>query len=254
MSSVLRLEGLEAGYGRKRVLQGVSLEMESGLVYSLIGPNGCGKSTLLKTIAGLIDKISGDIYIEGKNTGEFNEAELSKKLAIVLTHSRSAEYMSCRQIVALGRYPHTGRLGFLGAEDEKKIDEALSLVGAEDIADRDFSRLSDGQRQRIMIARAICQEPKLLLLDEPTSFLDIRYRLDILRIIKRLAGEKNLAVLMSMHELEYAGQVSDKLVCIRDGRLDRIGSPEEVYTGDYIKELYGLEGEAFDNATGVARL
>lgn len=132
------------------------------------------------------------------------------------------------------------RLGLLGAEDREKVREALALVHAEDFADRDFACVSDGQRQRILLARAICQQPRVLVLDEPTSFLDIRYKLELLTILKKLVREQNVAVVLSLHELDLAQKISDRVVCVKNGEITCIGTPEEVFANGSVRELYGL--------------
>ena len=154
--------------------------------------------------------------------------------------------MTCRDVVSSGRYPYTGRLGILRAEDKKIVEESLRQVDALSFADKPFQAVSDGQRQRILLARALCQQPELIVLDEPTSFLDIRYKLELLSILKRMVREKGLAVLMSLHELDLAARVSDTVVCVAAGRIDRVGPPEEIFTRDYIAKLYHMEPGKYD--------
>ena len=154
--------------------------------------------------------------------------------------------MSCRDVVSSGRYPYTGRLGVLRAEDKQIVEESLRQTDALDFADKPFRAVSDGQRQRILLARALCQQPELIVLDEPTSFLDIRYKLELLSILKRMVREKDLAVLMSLHELDLAARVSDTVVCVAGDRIDKVGPPEEIFTRDYIAKLYLMEPGKYD--------
>jgi len=147
--------------------------------------------------------------------------------------------MTCFDVAATGRYPYTGRLGILSREDREKVSQCLELVHASGLAEQDFSRISDGQRQRVLLARALCQEPEVLVLDEPTSFLDIRHKLELLAILKDMVRLRQLAVLMSLHELDLAQKVSDWVVCVRGDRIDRQGPPEEIFSAEYIMELYG---------------
>lgn len=162
--------------------------------------------------------------------------------------------MTCWDVAAAGRYPYTGRLGLLGAEDREKVREALALVHAEDFADRDFACVSDGQRQRILLARAICQQPRVLVLDEPTSFLDIRYKLELLTILKKLVREQNVAVVLSLHELDLAQKISDRVVCVKNGEITCIGTPEEVFANGSVRELYGLTAGSYDERFGSLEL
>ena len=145
-----------------------------------------------------------------------------------------------------GRYPYTGKLGILSPEDKAIVQQSLAQVGGLDFADRPFANISDGQRQRILLARALCQEPEIIVLDEPTSFLDIRYKLELLTVLKRMVRENDLAVLLSLHELELAERISDTVVCVAGDRIDRIGPPEEIFTREYIAKLYQMEPGKYD--------
>ena len=228
---VLRACELSVGYGREPVLRGVSFSVHPGEILTLIGPNGAGKSTLLNTLSGRLAPLAGTVFLDGEALSEMGEnAERVR-----------AELMSCREVVATGRYPYTGQLGILSERDHEAVLEALALVHGTELAELSFSELSDGQRQRVMLARAICQEPELLLLDEPTSYLDVRHKLEFLTTLRALAREKGIAVVMSLHELDCAARVSDALLCVRDGRLDRVGPPGEILNSAYIETLYGME-------------
>ena len=169
---------------------------------------------------------------------------------MVMTERVRTELMSGREVVASGRYPYTGRLGILSPEDWEKVDEAIALVHAGEVQEQDFMKISDGQRQRLMLARAIAQDTKILVLDEPTSYLDMGFKLDILANIRLLARERNLAIVMSLHELDLAQKISDTIACVKGDRIDRIGTPEEIFAGDYVQKLYGVAKENFDPLTG----
>jgi iron complex transport system ATP-binding protein len=231
---------LTVGYGRA-VISGASFQLKAGEIVALIGPNGAGKSTILKTITRQLKKLSGNISINGKPHDALTDEELAKKLSMVMTERVHPELMTCFEVVATGRYPYTGRLGLLTGEDRRKVAQAISLVGAEDVSDKDFMKISDGQRQRIMLARAIAQEPEIMILDEPTSFLDIQYKIDILSVIKQLAVERNIVVLMSIHELEFVPAIADRVIGICDGGIYQIGTPEEIFTGENLEKLYRMK-------------
>ena len=222
-------EKFTVGYGKKVILSDVNLMAEPGKVLTLIGPNGSGKSTILKSIVKQLKTLGGVVYLNGKATSEMKEPEIAKSLSMVMTEHIHPELMSCRDVVATGRYPYTGRLGILDKQDWKLVDEAIAMVHAEEVAEQPFTRISDGQRQRVMLARAICQDTAILVLDEPTSYLDIRYKLDILNSIRKLARERNIAVIMSLHELDLVQKVSDMVACVDGTTVSRIGTPEEIF-------------------------
>ncbi len=236
----IRAKDLSVGYG-KVVIDNASFQVEAGEIIAMIGPNGAGKSTILKTITRQLKKLSGTIAISGKEDAELSGEELAKKLSMVMTERVHPELMTCFEVVSTGRYPYTGRLGILTAEDRRLVADAIRMVGAEDVVDKDFMKISDGQRQRVMLARAIAQEPEIMILDEPTSFLDIQYKIDILSVIKKLAREKNIAVLMSIHELEFVPAVADRVIAICDGGIYKIGTPDEIFTGENLEKLYGMK-------------
>ena len=246
----LRTENLVVGYDKTPLIKDVNLSVVSGQVLTLIGPNGAGKSTILKTITRQLKRIDGTIYLGQESMNNMRESEVSKSLSMVMTEHLQTELLTGRDVVASGRYPYTGRFGILSYEDWKKVDEAIALVHAQDVQDQDFRKMSDGQRQRLMLARAICQDTDILLLDEPTSYLDMGFKLDILANIRMLARERNLAIIMSLHELDLAQKVSDRIACVKGDHIDRIGTPEEIFSGDYVQRLYGVAETAFDPVTG----
>ena len=240
--TVISTSALDTGYEKKVVVSGVEIEIRRGEIAALIGPNGAGKSTVLKTIAGQLDPLGGTVYIEGRARGEYNQSEIARMQAVMLTDRMPAEKMTCEDAVSLGRYPYTGRLGILSAEDRRIVRESRELVHVEELADRDYNAISDGQRQRVLLARAICQEPEIMILDEPTSYLDIRHKLEFLDLLRSLVEERQIGVIMSMHELELAHMVADKVICISsEGRVEMTGTPDEVFTDESISRLYGIE-------------
>ena len=183
-----------------------------------------------------------------------SERDISRRLSVLMTAHIRPELMTCFDVVATGRYPYTGRLGILTEEDRRKVSQCLELVHASDLAEADFSRISDGQRQRVLLARALCQEPEVLVLDEPTSFLDIRHKLELLAILKDMVRERRLAVLMSLHELDLAQKISDFVVCVHGDVIERQGPPEEIFTSAYIMELYGAARGSYNALFGSLEL
>ena len=246
MSGFLETEKLSVGYDGKPLIRDVCLRVQRGKIVTLIGPNGSGKSTILKTIVGQLSKVSGTVLLEGAPMERCGQKEIAKRMAILMTERIHPELMTCYDVVSTGRYPYTGALGLLGKEDKCIVEESLELVHGRDMADRPFDAISDGQRQRILLARALCQTPEIIVLDEPTSYLDIRYKLELLTILKTMVREKNLAVVMSLHELDLAQRVSDTVVCVSGDRIDRMGPPEEIFSNDYIARLYHMEPGKYD--------
>ena len=255
MSAILHAKALSVGYRKaKAVVSGLEFSIAPGEIVTLIGANGAGKSTILKSLARQLTPLEGTALLAGTPESELRERDIARKLSLFLTGQIRTELMTCRDVTATGRYPYTGRLGILSAEDQQKVSEAMLLTHTEMLADTPFTEISDGQRQRVLLARAICQEPELLVLDEPTSYLDIRHKLELLALIRMLAKERNTAVLMSLHELELAERISDRLICIRNGKADRIGNPAEIFMGNYIRELYSIEKGSFDPVYGTPEL
>ena len=210
----LHTENLAVGYGGRALITGIDLTLRRGAILTLIGPNGAGKSTILKSIIRQLALIGGTVFLDGRDMAGLPEQEMAKQLSVMMTGQIHPELMTCFDVAATGRYPYTGRLGILSRADIAKVEECLELVHASELAERDFSRISDGQRQRVLLARALCQEPDVLVLDEPTSFLDIRHKLELLAILKDMVRTRQLAVVMSLHELDLAQKVSDWVVCV----------------------------------------
>ena len=233
MSYYCETRDLAVGY-TKALLQNIALGVERGQILTLVGPNGAGKSTLLKTLAGQLAPQGGAVLLDGAELSTLSGNARARKMALMLPHTRRT-----------GRYPYTGRLGVLSAEDRAQVRAALRLVGAEALADRDFNKISDGQRQRVLLARAICQQPEIILLDEPTSFLDIKGKVELLGILKQLARERNMAVLLSLHELDLARKISDKVVCVSPEAVSGVLTPEEAFTKENICRIYHLTAEEY---------
>ncbi len=245
---------LSVGYSGRPLIEKINLSIEKGRILTLIGPNGSGKSTILKTITKHLEKIAGVVTIENDNISKWSNKELAKRLSIMLTERIDPELMTCEQVVAMGRYPYTNHFGSLTPGDRQVVEESLHMVRAEELAERPFTDISDGQRQRIMLARAICQQPEIIVLDEPTSYLDIRHKIELLDILRKMAREKNVAVVMSLHEIDLAAKISDQIICVKGDRIRLFGTPEQVFTGERVKELYELESGSFNTLFGSVEL
>ena len=254
VENYLQTRNLCVGYDGVPLIRDIALSVRRGEIVALIGPNGAGKSTILKSITRQLKRISGVIEIGGAELRSLSARKLATQMAVVLTDRLKPEMMTCRDVVAAGRYPYTGRMGLLSHEDEEKVTAAMAAVHAVELGDRDFGAISDGQRQRILLARALCQEPEVLVLDEPTSFLDIRHKLELLSILRGMAREKNLAVVLSLHEIDLAQKLADRVVCVKGDTIARFGPPEEIFREEVIRELYDVDKGAFDPLFGSVEL
>lgn len=254
MEYYFQTEKMSVGYHKKPLIENMEIRLEKGEILTLIGPNGVGKSTALKSIARQLELIHGVIYLDGQSLNQLSGTQLSQKMAILLTEKLRSEMMTCEEVVATGRYPYTGQLGILSEADYQVVEEAMELVHVTELKEQDFTCISDGQRQRVMLARAICQEPEIIILDEPTSYLDVKYKLEFLSILQEMRRKKGLTVIMSLHELELAERVSDKILCINENYVERLGRPEEIFQPGYISRLFSIETGSFDEVNGNMEL
>ena len=246
----IRTEHMDVGYDGMPILRDVEIGVRRGEILTLIGPNGSGKSTILKSMIRQLRLLSGVVVLDGHTMAAMKEGEIAKKMAILMTERLRAELMTGEDVVSTGRYPYTGRLGILPKADREKVREAIALVHGEEFANRPFAQLSDGQRQRLLLARAVCQEPEVIVLDEPTSFLDVKHKLELLEILKRLVRERNVAVVMSLHELDLAQKISDRVVSVTKDGVDRCDTPENIFQSAYIEALYGMESGSYNALFG----
>lgn len=240
-----RAEHVCVGYDEKPVIRDIEFALPKGEILTLIGPNGAGKSTFLKSIARQLRLIGGVVYLDHTELTRMSGAELSQRMAVVFTDRIKTELMTCEDVVATGRYPYTGRFGILSGEDYAKVEEAMELVHIAEMGQQDFAKISDGQKQRVMLARAICQEPEIVILDEPTSYLDVKYKLEFLSVLLELRDKKQLTVIMSLHELELARLVSDKILCLKGETVERYGTPGEIFGTGFIEWLFDISEEGF---------
>lgn len=254
MSNILKAEKISVGYRKNTVIGNLSFSVNHGEILTLIGPNGSGKSTILKSIASQLELINGAVMLNRNDMSKLNERDIAKQLSAMLTGRISTELMTCRDVVESGRYPYTNMLGILTEKDKKAVDDAMCLTGVSELADRDFMRISDGQRQRVLLAKAVCQEPDILVLDEPTSFLDVKHKLELLNILKKLVRENNIGVVISLHELDLAMKISDKVICVKNGVADCYGNAEDIFTSEYIENLYNIEKGSFNAVFGSSEL
>ncbi len=239
MTDILQLQDVCFSYDGSEVLRGLTLDVAEGSFVSVVGPNGSGKTTLVRIASGLFLPDRGECLVAGRPTRAYRRRDLARVVAVVPQESHVAFPFSALQVVLMGRSPYLGALGFESAEDVELAQEALRETDAEDLSDRLLGELSGGEKQRVIIARALAQEPRLLLLDEATSFLDIRHQLDICRIVRRLSRERGVTVVMVEHDLNLAAEMSERMVLLDDGGVFADGSPEEVLTEANVAEVFG---------------
>ncbi len=233
----LEARGLSVGYGKKEIVKNLEFTVNPGEIITLIGPNGSGKSTILKSLAAQLAPLSGSVMISGRNQKDMNEKEIAKTMSVLLTGKAGAELITCGEIVESGRYPYTGMFGFLNADDRKISENAMKLTGISYLRDTDFTKISDGQRQLVMLARAVCQEPQIMILDEPTSFLDISSRIEIMQLLQTLAYSQGKSILVSTHDIELARRYADTWWMMGKDSF-HVGTPEDLISSGTAAALF----------------
>jgi iron complex transport system ATP-binding protein len=240
---MIKASNLKIAYDRRVVIPDFDLEIGRGEIITLIGPNGSGKSTVLKALARLLDTRAGTVYLNGRDIHSLSTKEVAKQLCILPQNPGAPVDLTVRELASYGRSPHQPWYIHDDAQSRQVVEWALKEAGVADLADRRLQQLSGGERQRAWIAMALAQQPKILLLDEPTTFLDISHQLEVMELLKRLNGDLNLTVLMVLHDLNQAFRYSDRLVLIRKGQKVAEGVPEKVITKELLKEVYRVDAE-----------
>lgn len=239
----MKVKDLCFSYGKNQVLDGVSFEIKEGKITTIMGANGCGKSTLFSLMTKNLYPKKGNIFLKGKNVQNLNLKEFARKVAIVQQYNTASDDITVEQLVSLGRTPHKKMMQAATSEDEEKVEWAMEVTNLLQYRNREVSRLSGGQRQRVWIAMALAQGTKTLFLDEPTTYLDIRYQIEILQLVQRLNREFNITIIMVLHDINQAIVYSDQVIGLKDGKVLIEGAPQDVITKDSIQELYGIELE-----------
>jgi iron complex transport system ATP-binding protein len=253
--SILTTHNLTIGYKTSRktvrsVASDITVSLQAGELVCLLGPNGAGKSTLLRSLAGMQAPISGEVRLLGENLYDLPPQELAKRLSLVLTEKVDVGMLSAYTLVSMGRYPYTDWWGKLTPEDEAIVHWAIESVGAINLAQRHVSELSDGERQKIMIARALAQSPIVMLLDEPTAFLDLPRRVEIMQLLRQLARETNQGILLSTHDLNLALRLADKVWLLATNGILHVGAPEDLVLSGAFADTFRSEGVEFDVSSG----
>lgn len=243
MTTRLRTEELTAGYGGKAVLNELSLDFPDGKVTSIVGPNACGKSTLLKCLARLIKPSSGEVLLDGRAIHKQKTKAVAKTIALLPQSAEAPAGMRVVDLVARGRTPHQSPIQQWSKTDDEVVAQALENVGLSNESNKLVASLSGGQRQRAWIAMVLAQQTDILLLDEPTTFLDLRHQIDTLKLVRELQAERGMTVVMVLHDINLATRFSDRIVALRDGMIVCQGKPENVVTPKNIKAIYDLEAK-----------
>ncbi len=257
--AILATEHLSIGYAPRRgprriVASNLNLTLHAGEVVCLLGPNGVGKSTLLRTLVGMQPPLDGRVWLDGVDLSTLSAREIARRVSVVLTERVEVGQLTVYALVALGRHPHTDWTGRLTPHDEEVVRRALAAVDAVNLAGRLVHELSDGERQRVMVARALAQEPLVMALDEPTAFLDLPRRVEIMRLLRRLAHETQRAMILSTHDLDLALRSADLLWLMAPGGSVHAGAPEDLVLGGAFEATFATEGISFDRHQGHFRI
>jgi len=242
-------DGLSAGYGEATVLDGLDLAIPPGKITVIVGANACGKSTLLRTLSRLLPARKGTVLLDGKSIHNLPSRALARTLGLLPQSPIAPEGIAVSDLVSRGRHPHQGIFSRWRREDDEAVAAALAATKTEDLADRPVDELSGGQRQRVWIAMALAQETDLLLLDEPTTFLDISHQIEVLDLLTDLNQTRGTTVVMVLHDLNLAARYADHLVAMANGRLHAAGPPEAVLTEDNVRQVFGLQSRIVTDPT-----
>ena len=237
----MEVKNIFFSYGKNEILKGASLQIEKGKVTTIMGANGCGKSTLFSLMTKNLAPGKGKILLGGKNISNLKLNEFARKVAIVHQYNTAADDITVERLVSFGRTPHLGMMGIRGEEDERYVNWAMEVTNVSQFRERELSRLSGGQRQRVWIAMALAQGTEILFLDEPTTYLDIRYQIEILELVRKLNREFGMTIVMVLHDINQSIYFSDKIIGLAGGKVIVEGEPEEVITEESIHELYGID-------------
>ncbi|PQP21682.1 ABC transporter ATP-binding protein [Rhodococcus opacus] len=239
--SRLIAENLSLGYGDRVIVDNLDLEVRTGVITTVIGPNGCGKSTLLRALGRLLKPRNGSVLLDGKAIGSMRTKDVARTLGMLPQAPLAPEGLTVADLVARGRHPHQSWLRQWSSDDEGEVAEALALTGVSDLADRSVDQLSGGQRQRAWISMALAQGTDILLLDEPTTYLDLAHSIEVLDLVDRMHEELGRTVVMVLHDLNLAIRYSDQLIVMRDGTIVAAGAPKDIISAELLLEVFGLE-------------
>ncbi|QGH32849.1 ATP-binding cassette domain-containing protein [Gracilibacillus salitolerans] len=239
----LDVNKISVGYSNDLIIKDLSVSMPKHKITTIVGPNGCGKSTLLKTIVRVLQAKEGAVFLEGKAIHTLDTKEVAKRMAVLPQTAQAPSGLTVFELVSYGRFPHRKRMGRLSKQDYEYINWALDVTGLNDLRDQPANALSGGQRQRVWIAMALAQGTDILVLDEPTTYLDLAHQLDILLLLQRLNKEEGRTIIMVLHDLNHASRFSDYMIAMRDGQVVTEGTPNEVMTCDYLRTVFQIDAQ-----------
>ncbi len=243
MKKAIEIKDLKVGYDKKIIIEELNLTLEKGKITSIIGANGCGKSTLLKSIGRILKKEKGNIFLLDKDMNEMKSKEIAEKLAILSQNPTAPSQLKVEELVSYGRYPHRNNVNKLSNEDKNKIEWALKVTNTIEFRDRELSDLSGGQRQRVWLAMALAQDTDILLLDEPTTFLDMSHQLEVLNIVKKLNDKEGCTVVMVLHDINHAAKYSDYIVAMRNGKILYNDEANSIMNKKVLKDIYNIDAD-----------
>jgi iron complex transport system ATP-binding protein len=250
MPPAISLQQLSFSYRTQAVLQDINLEIPNQSLLALIGPNGSGKTTLLRVMSKALRAQQGTVLLDGRPLASFNARKLARKLAVISSEQHFEFPFSVADVVAMGRFPHLNRLERMSDQDWKIVDEAMERTCVLDFRNRSISQLSSGEKQRVLIARAIAQQPSILLLDEPNAHLDINHQIAIFNLLRTLNRQHQMTVIVVLHDLSAAAAFCETMVLLHQGQIVRTGTPSEVITAELIQQTYGAEVAVFPSPVG----
>ena len=242
---MIKTQRLSLGYHKKKIVKDVDLHIEKGKITTIVGPNGCGKSTVLKGLSRLLKPIDGEVYLEDERIGGLTSKKIAKKIAILPQIRKAPEDIRVRDLVALGRYPHLNWRGKLNEKDQETIEWALEKTAMTDYAFRRIDQLSGGEAQRAWIAMALAQKTELIILDEPTTFLDLSHQLEVLELLSELNKKEGLSILMVLHDLNQAIRFSDQIYVMNQGKVVCGGSPEQVLNESILQQTFSVNADFY---------
>lgn len=247
MQTAFRIEELTAGYENNTIFENLNASIEYGKITTIIGPNGCGKSTLLKTIGRILKKEHGHIYLQDQDMQKLSTKDIAKRLAILAQSPSAPPQLKVGELISYGRYPHRKNVNRLTPEDHEMIDWAMEVTQTAEFADRELSQLSGGQRQRVWLAMALAQKTDILLLDEPTTYLDMAHQIEVLKIVQKINKEHGCTIVMVLHEINQAARFSDTILAMKSGEVIANGKPKEIMTAAYLEKIFNIQAKIVDD-------
>lgn len=247
MQTAFRIEELTAGYENNTIFENLNASIEYGKITTIIGPNGCGKSTLLKTIGRILKKEHGHVYLQDQDMQKLSTKDIAKRLAILAQSPSAPPQLKVGELISYGRYPHRKNVNRLTSEDHEMIDWAMEVTQTAEFADRELSQLSGGQRQRVWLAMALAQKTDILLLDEPTTYLDMAHQIEVLKIVQKINKEHGCTIVMVLHEINQAARFSDTILAMKAGEVLANGKPKEIMTAAYLEKIFNIQAKIVDD-------